>query len=129
MEAIRCLLVAFRLNYFSYKVPICALSSSYQPQFDGQLDCHTSTKMVPSEVVYGQMPPTVLFSYIFVLLCLSCGQRAEGLRSGFSVHKDNLGGAQAWMKQQVDKNRTDCSFIGHMVNLKLQLPKPDNNCY
>jgi hypothetical protein len=70
VAAIRCSLVAFRLNYFSYKVPICALSSSYQPQSDGQLDCHTSTKMIPSEVVYGQMPPTVLFSYsyIFVLL-------------------------------------------------------------
>ena len=71
---------------------------------------HTTTRMIPFEVVYGKKPPSVV-SYMPGIL------KVQQVDTNLTVHeailrafKDNLVMAQNHMKQQVDKGHFECQF-------------------
>jgi hypothetical protein len=82
---------------------------------------HTTTRMPPFEVIYGQKPPSFL-SYLpgaskVQVVDLTLTTREAILRT----LKENLVMAQNCMKQQEDQGHSECQFVeGDQVFLRLQ---------
>ena len=85
---------------------------------------HTTTKMTPYEMVYGQQPPIVT-SYISGTLKVQViDYLMQGREDTLAALKDNLHIAQNRMKQQADQHHSERVFQeGDQVFLCLQLYK------
>ncbi|CAN6347636.1 unnamed protein product [Urochloa humidicola] len=82
---------------------------------------HTSLNMTPFQALYGYTPPMVVEVIIPDCPDLSTQEQLRNREVAVQVIKDNLVKAQARIKHQADKHRTDREFqIGDMVYLKLQ---------
>lgn len=77
--------------------------------------------MTPFEALYGFKPPMVAEVVLPDCPDLSAQEQLRNRQLATQVIKDNLQKAQARIKHQVDKHRTDRSFsVGDMVYLKLR---------
>ncbi|RWR84947.1 Ty3/gypsy retrotransposon protein [Cinnamomum micranthum f. kanehirae] len=82
---------------------------------------HSATKVTPYQAVYGVAPPTLL-SYVSGTTCVAAmDDELRDREKALILLKDNLRKAQAQMKQNADKHRTEREFaVGDWVYLRLQ---------
>jgi len=82
---------------------------------------HTTTRMNPFEVVYGQKPPSVLSYLPSTLKVQEIDQTLIVQEDILHTLKENLVMAQNCMKQQADQGRSEHQFAeGDQVFLRLQ---------
>jgi hypothetical protein len=82
---------------------------------------HTSTKMTPFEVVYGQPPPTMVGYETGTTTVAQVDETLSSWDSILRALKQHLTEAQNRMKQQMDQHRTEHEFaVGDLVFLRLQ---------
>ena len=82
---------------------------------------HSSIKMTPFEVVYGQPPPTITKYVPGYSKVDQVDKELMDRNKIIQLLKDNLTVAQARMKQQADKHRSEREFtMGDWVFLRLQ---------
>lgn len=82
---------------------------------------HTSLKMSPFQALYGFPPPQVAEDILPDCPDLNVQEQARNRQVALQVIKDNLAKAQARIKHQADKNRSERQIeVGDMVYLKLQ---------
>jgi hypothetical protein len=67
---------------------------------------HTTTKMTPYEVVYGQCPPTITTYLLGTSKVQYIDTMLQGHTTTLSALKDNLHMAQKCMKQQGDQHHS-----------------------
>jgi hypothetical protein len=82
---------------------------------------HTTMRMTPFEVVYGQKPPLVLSYFPGVLKVQVVDQTLTAREAILCTLKENLVMAQNRMKQKVDQGRSELQFAeGDQVFLQMQ---------
>jgi transposase InsO family protein len=82
---------------------------------------HTSLQMTPFQALYGFPPPMVAEVILPDCPDITAQEQLRNRQLALQVIKDNLLKAQARIKQQADKHRTEREFtVGDMVYLKIQ---------
>jgi ribosomal protein L21E len=82
---------------------------------------HTSLQMTPFQILYGFPPPMVAEVILSDCPDITAQEQLRNRQLALQVIKDNLLKAQARIKQQADKHRTEREFtVGDMVYLKIQ---------
>lgn len=82
---------------------------------------HTATRTTPYQAVYGVQPPT-LISYVPGTTCVqSVEDELRDCDKALQLLKENLQRAQARMKQNTEKHRSERHFdVGDWAYLRLQ---------
>ena len=82
---------------------------------------HTFTKLSPFEALYGYLPPKLIDSVPGLTKVAAMEDFLEHRQQVVGLLKHNLVAAQARMKQQDDKHRSEREFeVGDWVFLRLQ---------
>jgi hypothetical protein len=72
---------------------------------------HTTTRMTPFDVIYGQNPPSVLSYFPGISKVQAVDQTLTVREDILHTLKENLVMAQNRMKQQADQGFPECQFV------------------
>jgi hypothetical protein len=90
---------------------------------------HTSTKLSPFEALYGYLPPKLIEFVPGLTRVVAVEDLLEHRQQVVGLLEHNLVAAQAQMKQQVDKHRSEREFeVGDWVFLRLQPFRQKSMC-
>jgi hypothetical protein len=90
---------------------------------------HTSTKLSPFEALYGYLPPRLIEFVLGLTRVAAVEDLLEHRQQVVGLLEHNLVAAQARMKQQADKHRSEREFeVGDWVFLRLQPFRQKSMC-